>query len=568
MEPEHSEQVTEQKEPLNRWRIVIYLTVLAGLLAFWGLGNNDLWDDEASSAVYGRNLMKTGKLIAWDGRNIMAYGMLALVNEDMIRTFSAPLQYPVAGLSLKIFGDSAAGGRALFVLIGLFSIPLVAAWFKNEFDSEDFWIVALILALSVPYLLYIRQLRYYPLGLTSAAGLLWVWAVIPHARKYRWWLLLGTFFLFMLIFSQYLHAAAVCAVIAISLVRERYRNSKNLIFLAVIILAGLASAAQLLIVNPHLLEQALDSGTTSQISRFARLMFMAPRDAVRFEFFPVGMLLFAAAGGVVLGRRGISHLRSILLALAYGLGIIIAVSLFSQQTPASIAIDADMRYYIFLIPLSAVVAAKIYELLRETRFRGVSELFLIVLITSNVLTFNFLGRIGLHSRLVQYVGEVSNDYTTGTEAISQFIAEEISPEECIFIVPMTAIAPQLYYHPEHKFCGLVTSQAPFAKKHARELREDLFWENTVPDYVIVGGRSPHEFSRLLAELYGQSTYELEAALPVFWANVTRPEIPWRSFSPIPIQDPLVHGVLIFHRTSEPAHPPTIGALEIEKYIHY
>jgi len=70
VEPEHSEQVTEQKEPLNRWRIVIYLTVLAGLLAFWGLGNNDLWDDEASSAVYGRNLMKTGKLIAWDGRNI------------------------------------------------------------------------------------------------------------------------------------------------------------------------------------------------------------------------------------------------------------------------------------------------------------------------------------------------------------------------------------------------------------------------------------------------------------------------------------------------------------------
>ena len=279
MEPENSEQVTEQKEPLNGWRIVVYLTVLAGLLAFWGLGNNDLWDDEASSAVYGRNLMKTGKLIAWDGRNIMPYGMLALVNEDMIRTFSAPLQYPVAGLSLKIFGDSAAGGRTLFVLIGLFSIPLVAAWFKNEFDSEDFWIVALILALSVPYLLYIRQLRYYPLGLTSAAGLLWVWSVIPHARKYRWWLLLGTFFLFVLIFSQYLHAAAVCAVIAISLVRERSRNRKNLIFLAVIILAGLASVARLLVVNPHLLEQALDSGATSQISRFARLMFMPPRDA-------------------------------------------------------------------------------------------------------------------------------------------------------------------------------------------------------------------------------------------------------------------------------------------------
>ena len=176
--------------------------------------------------------------------------------------------------------------------------------------------------------------------------------------------------------------------------------------------------------------------------------------------------------------------------------------------------------------------------------------------------------MGLHSRLVQYVGEVMNDYTTGSEAISQYIEEEIAPEECIFIVPTAKVTSQLYYHPQHKFCGLVTNQAPFAKKHAGELRADLFWENAVPDYVIAGGHPPDQMFQLLTELYGRSTYELEAALPVFWADVTRPEIPWRSFSPIPIQDPLVHGVLIFHRTSEPAHPPTIGALEIEKYIHF
>jgi len=69
-----------------------------------------------------------------------------------------------------------------------------------------------------------------------------------------------------------------------------------------------------------------------------------------------------------------------------------------------------MRYYVLLIPLSAAVGAKIYELLRETGFRGVPELFLIILISSNVLTFSFLGRMGLHSRLVQYVGEVMKEH--------------------------------------------------------------------------------------------------------------------------------------------------------------
>lgn len=558
----------EQKCPLKRRRIVVYLTVLAGLLAFWGLGNNDLWEDEALTAVYGRNLMKTGTLIGWDGRNLTGYGMRALLNEDMISTYAPPLQYLVGGLSLKIFGDSAAGMRSLFVLIGLFSIPLVAAWFKHEFDSDEFWIVALILALSVPYLLYIRQVRYYPLALTFAFGLLWVWAVIGRAKHYRWWIVLGTTFLCLLVLSQYLYAVGTCAVIAISLIRERYRNRRNFILLAVIILVGLSAATAVLILNTNELQQVLASAETGQVSKFARLMVMVPRDASRFEFFPIGMFLFGAAGAAALGKAGMTHLRGLLLALAYGGGIIAAISLVSPQIPLSTSTDADMRYYILLIPLGAVAACKIYELLQETRFPGVPALFLVLLISSNVLTFNFFGRIGLHSRLVQYVGEVMNDYTTGTEAISRYIEGQISTEECIFIVPTASLTSQLYYHPEHKFCGVVTNQVAFAKKHAAELRKDLFWESAVPDHVIVGGRPPDQMSRLLTELYGQGAYELEGALPVFWADATRPEIPWRSFSQIPIQDPFLHGVLIFHRTSEPAHPPTIGALEIEKYIHF
>ncbi len=568
LEPEHSEPRQQLEKSFNPQRVVDYLTVLAGLLAFWGLGNNDFWDDEAFTAVHGRNFMNTGQLISWDGRNLIGYGMLGVVNEDMITTFAPPLQYLVGGLSLRIFGDSAGGGRSLFVLIGICSIPLVAAWFKYEFDSEDYWIVALILALSIPYLLYLRQFRYYPLALTFAFGLLWVWAVIGRNKHFRWWIVLGTTFLCLLVLSQYLYAVGTCAIIAISLTRERYRNRKNFIFLAVIILVGLSAATWVVSLNTEVIATYQDLSVTTQFSKFVRLMFMVPRDASRFEFFPVGMLLFGAVGAAALGKAGITHLRGLLLALAYSGGIVTAISLVSPQPFLSTDTDADMRYYVLLIPLGAVVAGKIYEMLCQTRFRGLPQVFLILLLSSNLLTLNLFGRIGLHSRFVQYVQEVRNDYTTGSEAISKFIQEEISTEECIFIVPTYAKQIQIFYNPEHKFCGHFTNKAPFAIKHAGELREDLFWENTVPDYVIVGGRTPDQMSQFLTVLYGHSTYELEAALPVFWANVTRPEIPWRSFSPIPIEDPLLHGVLIFHRTSEPAHPPTIGALEVEKYIHF
>ena len=380
-------------------------------------------------------------------------------------------------------------------------------------------------------------------------------------------MILGGFFLSLLVLSHYLYAAGVCTVITVSLLREKYRNKKNLFFLGMVCLLGLLSASWVLIGNAYAVQRVAESGIEGHLFKFFRLMWMAPRDSIRFEFFPVGMLLFAAVGMLAASRSTSVYARNIGLALAYGLGCIVSVSFFSIQTPASTAIDADMRYYILLIPIAAVIAAQTFELLWESRLRVVAPLFLVVLISSNVLTGNFAGRIGLHSRMLQYLGEVMNDYTTGSEAISQYIDLYISPEECVFMVPMYANFIQMYHHPEQKFCGLVSNQTPFAKKHAGELRKDLFWENAVPDYVIVGRHPAHLIARFLGELYGEGGYVLEAVIPIFWGNMTRPEIPWRIFAPVQIQTPLNQGVLIFRRTDK-AQPPKMSGLEVEKYLLY
>lgn len=490
------------------------------------------------------------------------------MDEDMMKRSVPPLQCVVAGLSLKAFGDNTAGGRFLFVLIGLFSIPLIAAWFRHEFDSDRYWVVALILAVSVPHLLYLRQVRYYSLGLTFAAGLLWVWAALRHAKHYRRWIFLGALFLCLLILSQYLYAAGTLAVIGMSMIRERYRNRKNVIFLAVIAFLGLVAVTWIALYSLPTLGRAFDSARAENLMKFVRLMWMVPRDAVRFEFFPVGMLIFAVAGFTIVGKDGIVQLRNILLTAAYMLAVIIVISFLSPQPVWPWTSDADMRYYVLLIPLSAAVAAQVYEILCETRFRGLPELFLIILMSSNLLTFNLLGPIGFHLRPVQYLGEVMNDYTTGSEAVSDYIEEHIPKDKCIFLVPMHLNIIQMYYHPEHKFCGLVSNQAPFARKHARTLREDLFWENAIPDYFIVGGRPADQFSQFLAKSYGEGAYKLAAVLPIFWANLTRPEIPWRTFAPIRIVDPFSQGVLVFQRTSEPAHRPKVNALEVERFLKF
>lgn len=561
----------QHQHPDGVWRNytlpVVCSVVFAALLAFWGLGNNDFWDDEAFTAVYSRNLMESGRLIAWDGRNLVSYGMRAGVDEDMVNRNSPLLQFVVAGLSMKIFGDSEFGGRSLFVLIGLLSIPLFAAWFRYEFDSDHYWIVVLILASSVPYLLYMRQLRYYPLVLTFSAGLLWAWARLSQAERPYRWVFVGTLFLCLLVLSHYLGAVGAVTVIVTSMIRKKYRNRENLAFIGVILGLGLVGASLLFLHSPFALEKISELGTVENLRKLARLMWMVPRDATRFEFFPVGMLFFALLGAAIVGKGAKAHVRNIGLTLVYALSVVMVVSFFSIHTPTSAKINADMRYYLILIPLGAAVAAHVYRLLADTRIRGLPQLFLLILVLSNFLTLNFFGPIGLHSRLAQYVHEVSADYTTGTEAISQYIGENISEDKCIFLVPMVMNIVQMYYQPQHKFCGLVTRETPLAKKQGETLRTDLFWENTIPDYFIVGGKPPDQFLLEFLELnYGEGTFELEAVLPVYWANATRPEIPLRSFTSISISDPFLHGVLIFRRTDQPAHPPRIGALEAEPYL--
>ena len=284
----------QHQHPDGLWRnytlLVVCSVVFAALLAFWGLGNNDFWDDEAFTAVYSRNLMESGRLIAWDGRNLVSYGMRAGVDEDMVNRNSPLLQFVVAGLSMKIFGDSEFGGRSLFVLIGLLSIPLFAAWFRYEFDSDHYWIVVLILAFSVPYLLYMRQLRYYPLVLTFSAGLLWAWARLSQAERHYRWVFVGTLFLFLLVLSHYLGAVAAVTVIVTSMIRNKYRNKENLAFIGVILGLGLVGASLLFLHSSFALEKISELGTVENLRKLARLMWMVPRDATRFEFFPVGML--------------------------------------------------------------------------------------------------------------------------------------------------------------------------------------------------------------------------------------------------------------------------------------
>ena len=78
---------------------------MGGYLAFSGLDYNYFWDDEADTALFARNLLRFGKLTAWDGHNLIAHRNGSELNDKLITTWP-PFQYLVTAVSFFIFGES------------------------------------------------------------------------------------------------------------------------------------------------------------------------------------------------------------------------------------------------------------------------------------------------------------------------------------------------------------------------------------------------------------------------------------------------------------------------------
>lgn len=162
---------------------LLILTPFLLFLLFWNLHDQYLWYDESQTAILSRSVLK--------------YGYPRAVMEDFSVTtdeiygpgksyIAQPwLQNYVCALSFYIFGESNASARILFALFGLFSFYLLYfladRFFKDKIVSR---LSVFIAATCVPFLLHLRQCRYY--SLTVFFTLLSVIAYFGFLERKKW----------------------------------------------------------------------------------------------------------------------------------------------------------------------------------------------------------------------------------------------------------------------------------------------------------------------------------------------------------------------------------------------
>jgi len=525
---------------LHRRRVALVAASVAAAaaLAFHGLDNHLLWDDEANTALFARNLLAHGELTAFDGTNLVGFRGGGELDENLVNVYMPPLQYWVAAAGFAVLGESTYAARVPFVLLGLASLALLAVFGRRLLgDGFPWWLPVTLAALSPALLLFIRNCRYFAPGAFLVLALL---VGFTHrgvrARDHALALALAGAASALLVLTNYFNAFVGLGAMASLLLLREYRSRRHLAR------AGLALAiCGAMLAHVWLNLNPLETGniredTTGAVQRFFTLLGWQLAGLGTFEFFPVLLAPLAFLPLAVRRLAGERPVAARAMVLAAGLLAAIAATALTSPQSVSGSMVADMRYLVPLIPLGAVVTAVIVVLLfRLWKPLGFAAFGLVCF--SNVAHLGFLGDEngflppkGPQCTLCRYVAENFEDFETSTEKIVAFL-EGIPPDREVLVIPGYMAFSPMFYRPDLRFCCQLEQDRPVRDDLRAGLPDHVWRHRASPDLGLVSGPPP---PRPEGPLWVKGTllgnFRITGSVDAQPLDTSRPEIPWHAFS--------------------------------------
>lgn len=520
----------------RRWPLAAILLVGA-YLAFANLGAASFWDDEAHVAIMARNLLKSGHLTGWDGRNLFAYRNGGALDEKL-RPINAPLDILTCAASFKAFGETTRAGRFPFVVIGFLGIILAALVAEEDGASPRRMglFTAALLALSPWYLLYIRQCRYYSISMTASLLAFLAYQRALKTGKPGYFALFAiasalSFYANPLLCGAFLFAMACCHL--------AFHGQAGR---GMIRPFGAAAVAFALLTVPYAVIHKIwvrpDHPPSSEpwLRHHLALIWWNIRDLNTTTPMPWAIAAAVVAMGVLRWRRGDRKpvvLKYALLVLAY----IAFLSCFSPQPTTSDDI-AEVRYLVPIMPFLAIMTASLLAWI--SRWNRLASLALLaVIVCTNLLTLtphNTNGRWLLPA----YVGEIRNPYPTSVSEAVDFLKLNTKPDDKIFAVPDYLNYPIAFYIGDRiRVCCVLKKDTHLSSGMVSRLDAPLAVDRNSPDWLLAFGKTSmaanalEYFSRPHTEngIEVRNQYKEFARLHTNWFQSQRPELHWHTFGP-------------------------------------
>lgn len=436
-------------------RIIIlslYLSVL--FLSFYGLGRNSLWHDESEVAVIGRNILKFGIPVVWDG-----HSFLPIAHDSSFHSLSPPylfklqtwLMFYIAGFGMWILGPTIFAVRFPFVIIGLLSIYLFYKLTKFITTSVEISVIAtLLISYSVQFLILIRQARYY--SLVIFFSLLATYSFVRYCftkshPKYNKFLVLFFASMLGLFHSHYLsfYAMFVGYFFFFSYFYGLRRTRLKIVqfithpFIVAFFLLILATTPWLLFVRGYFPSSPLQLRALFQVpNSFVELVKKINRQ-VPFLLFGLGTYYTFSLKRIRSSTRRMKYIFLLIVIFSCIFAVAVTTSL---RLPPSV--HAEFRYTLAVFPLFFIfVAIVIDKAIKTSKFLG-SFLLLGVLFTNifslpieSIVKEDYWpltsSRLAVRSYIWEYIiYELLQGYIGPVDAIVNYIQPRMRSGDAVF----------------------------------------------------------------------------------------------------------------------------------------
>ena len=471
--------------------------------------------------MFGKNILKFGLPYGFDGRNAFYVDRTEL-----------PLREPwlilyLSALSIHWFGFDETGARMLFAVIGFLAIVMQYVFVRNYFHNDRLALINLVLIVtSISVILFLRQVRYYStvMFLTPLIG----YAYLKY--KGRAWEILMVALLFLLFFfTNYLVAIPVLTAMAISFFVFDDRQKAVSFFLKPLPLV-------LLVIFPFGLWLCKPGwsdhpGVFRNIHPldFGRIIYLYWKDYNATQLLPVIMIPILL---ILWWKEWKSNDHDYRVRIRKEVSILIVIVMFtlilSILSPQySRAQHSDIRHataiFFFLLLIQTFVLERVVVWHRWT-----SYLLIVVLIFTNVVTF-----MPFRSYLSEYVAENAKPFDNSVKKAVLFLEKRIHQDDMILVNPNHMLGTMQYYLGEKLlFCDVVDGNNPSVQVHGRKYPSYIYSSDVIPAWVVLfGWETDQEHTKRHLEKLLLKDYRAYR-LPVFGPDVSRPELFWRSFSPV------------------------------------
>ncbi len=549
--------------------VMAALVILMGssVLLFARLGTYSLWTDEASTAITAAGVWRTGDTSAWlDDHNLLTYRDGLLLNHQKDR-YTSPLQFYVVAPFIGLLGHSSFACRLPMAICGLGTVLVMLRWMRRARLANAVWVAAAgIVLTNASFFLFQRQCRYFALATFLSTLVAYLYCNWDGSRRR----LFGVAVVMsLLLSSQYLDYAAVvgCLLVDYGIWGRRRRAIRGLNWLILIVPQLITAMVVCRIWNP--IERAASvvavnssksheiAATTSQVwvSGFAKLYWWNVRDMIACDFVilplvvlcPIlyfvwvprglgGFLVAEAArpvGGVggrdSVGMR-ISAGSSWLLRAPVALMMFIAGVTFFTAHPLPAEGNAEVRYLAPILPLCvgiSVLAA--WGLLGDAGLEGAGRL----LRRAGLLLVFLLAAfcvVGPGSTARAYYRELLHPAVEPYAPVSTWINQNVRAGSTVYVAPDMCVSPLMWHASKATYVWQL-SDPPRADYAG--LRDIYFKNRVAPDYLIGFGPDLSGIRECEELFAGRGIlYQPVATIPVYYKEMFRPEIIWRSFETV------------------------------------